>query len=275
MKRSILLLFVALNLVSCAGKETSPDAILAKATAQLNTWETLSFTAVTNNTDIYKSATSTFYNLKRVNYEPHLKLFFSKEMNKEITIYYKLTSLAVVEDQKKKITSFDYGKDRSIPKYLDAYMSDDDNLLVTTKLLKQFKDAIVFVEKSEVDGQSAYVYQFQNYKLWLDAKQATPLKLEIDNGTLGQKEIVYTGVAFNEPMNEDLFTHPQKQGYVSTVFGIKKEPMLNVKAPDWTLLDVEGKKVTLKDFKGAPLFLEAWVSSCSHCMESLPKIKET
>ena len=276
MKLYILVLIVAFNLVSCAGNEKlqSPDKVLAKATEQLNNWETLSFTAATTNTDIHKPATSTVYKLQRVKYEPHLKLFFFKEMNKEVSIYYKLTSLAVVEDQKKKVTTFDYGKDRSIPKYLDAYMSDDDNLLVTTKLMNQFKNDISFVEQSDFNDRPAYVYKFQNYKLWLDAKQATPLKLEIDKGTSGKKEIVYDALAFNEPMSEDVFTHKEKDGYVSAVFGIKKEPMLNVKAPDWSLLDLNGKKVSLNDFKGSPIFLEAWVSSCNHCMESLPKVKQ-
>ena len=218
MKLYILLLSVTLSLLSCAGNDSSSEDVLAKATEQLNNWETISFTAATSNTDIYKPATSTVYKLKRVNYEPHLKLFFFKEMNKEVSIYYKLTSLAVVENQKKKITTFDYGKDRSIPKYLEAYMSDDDNLLFIAELLSKFKNEFSFVEKSDFNDRQAYVYKLQNYKLWLDAKDATPLKFEIDDGAAGQKEIVYTGVVFNEPMSEDLFTHPEKEGYVSSVF---------------------------------------------------------
>ena len=274
MKLYILFLSVAFNLVSCAGNETAPETILTKATEQLNQWETLSFTAETTATDINKPATSTVYKLKRVKYEPHLKLFFFKEMNKEVSIYYKLASLAVVENQKKKITTFDYGKDRSIPKYLDAYMGDDDNLLFPAELLSKFKNEFSFVEKSDLNGKLAYVYMLKEYKIWLDAKDATPLKFEIDNGKAGKKEIVYTSVVYNEPMSEDLFTHEEKAGYVSSVFGIKKEPMLNVKAPDWSLLDLDGKKVSLNAFTGSPIFMEAWVSSCSHCMESLPKIKQ-
>ena len=274
MKLNILLFCIALNIVSCANNDKAHNEILTKANEQLNNWETLSFTAATTNTDNNKPATSTVYKLKRVNYEPHLKLFFFKEMNKEVSIYYKLTSLAVVENQKKKITTFDYGKDRSIPKYLDAYMSDDDNLLFTAELLDKFKDEFSFVEEAEVSGREAYVYQLKDYKLWLDANNASPLKLEIKEGGALQKEIRYDAVVFNKPMEEELFTHPEKEGYVSAVFGIKKEPMLNVKAPDWTLQDLNGKQVSLKDFKGSPIFLEAWLSSCSHCMESLPKIKQ-
>lgn len=276
MKLYILFLFVALNLLSCAEEEKiqSSEKILNQAFEQFNNWETLSFKASTTNTDIYKPFTTTVYKLKKVPYEPHLKLFFFKEMNKDVGIYYKLTSLVVVENKKKKITSFDYGNDRSIPKYLDAYMGDDDNLLVTTTLLNEFKDDIVYVEQSTFNDRQAYIYKFQNYKLWLDATNATPLKLEIDNGTSGMKEIVYADVVFNDAMDDDTFTHKETEGFVSSVFGVKKEPMLNVKAPDWHLMDLDGKEVSLADFKGSPIFMEAWVSSCSHCMESLPKIKQ-
>lgn len=276
MKPYLLVLSVIFNLMSCAesGNKLSSDEVLAKTAKQLNNWETISFTAETTNSDKKKPSTSTVYKLKKVNYEPHLKLFFFKEMNQQVSIYYKLTSLAVVEDLKKKITTFDYGNDRSIPKYLEAYMGDDDNLLTTAKLINQNINEITFVEQSTFKGHKAYVYKFKNYKLWLDSKTAIPLKLEIDNGKSGKKEIVYSDLAYNEPMDEDVFTHPEKDGYVSAVFGIKKEPMLNLKAPEWSLSDVDGKTVSLKDFKGTPIFLEAWVSSCSHCMESLPKIKQ-
>ncbi|MBO3099725.1 redoxin family protein [Gelidibacter pelagius] len=274
MKLYILVLSVVLSLFSCAGNENlqSPDEVLSKTSEKLNTWETISFTASTKSPS--RPSTQTIYKLKRVNYEPHLKLFFFKEMNQETAIYYKLASLAVVEDKKNKITIFDYGKDRSIPRYLEAYMGDDDNLLVTARLMNQFKEDIVYVEQTNFNDRHAYVYTFDKYKIWIDAKLATPLKLEIANGTSGKKEIVYDGLVFNDPMDDDTFTHEEKEGYVSSVFGIKKEPMLNVKAPDWSLLDLDGKKVSLSDFRGAPIFLEAWTSSCDHCMASLPKVKE-
>ncbi|MEO8933617.1 MAG: redoxin family protein [Xanthomarina sp.] len=276
MKLYVLVLSMAFNLFSCSDyeKNQSPDKILEKAFKQLNNWETISFTAETTNSDKTKASTSTVYKLKRVNYEPHLKLFFSKEMNKDITIYYKLASLVVVEDKKMKITNFDYNQDTSIPKYLVAYMGDDDNLLVTSKLMNQFKDDMVYVEQVLFNNEQAYVYTFKNYKLWLDIKKATPLKFEITNGTSVKKEIVYKALVFNEVMNDDVFSPKDKEGYVSTVYGVKKEPMLNVKAPDWSLMDLDGKKVSLNTFLGTPVFIEAWVSSCGHCMESVPKVKQ-
>lgn len=274
MKFYILLFSLVFTVLSCDQNGTPPDEVLAKATSQLNKWQTLSFTATTRHIGNNKASTSTVYKLKKVNYEPHLKLFFFKEMNKNVSIYYKLASLAVVEDQKKKITTFDYGNDRSIPKYLEAYMGDDDNLLVTTTLMNDHINEIIYDKQSTFNDRKAYIFKFKNYKLWLDVDSALPLKFEIDEGTSGKKEIVYDVVAYNEPMEEELFTHPDRSDYVSSVYGVKKEPMLHTRAPDWSLADLEGKQVSLNDFKGRPIFLEAWVSSCSHCMESLPKIKQ-
>lgn len=275
MKLYLLFISFVFNFFSCADTSNlpSPDDVLKEATEKLDTWETLSYTA-TNKGDKTKPVLTTEYKLKKVGYEPHLKMFFFKEMNNSVSIYYKLASLAVVEDQKKKITTFDYDNDRSVPRYLKTYMGDDDNLMVTFKLLKENRSNIDYIKQTDIKDRKAYQYKFQNYTLWLDVKEATPLKMEINTGASNKKDILYEDIVFNEEMNEDTFTHPKKEGYVSSVFGIKKEPMLNVPAPDWTLTDVNGKKVALEDFKGSPIFLEAWVSSCDHCMKSLPKIKQ-
>lgn len=270
------ILLSLLTLLSCKENEElpAPDLVLHQTLKQLNNWETLSFTSTTKPSAAKPSVTSTVYKLKKVGYEPHLKLFFYKEMNQETSIYYKLASLAVVENKKNKITTFDYNNDRSVPKYLNAYMGDDDNLWGTVKKLNKYRNEIDFLEKSNDNGIPVYIYRFADYKLWVNAKEAVPVKIEMPDGKGGTKEITYSKLSFNEPLDEAIFTHPSKEGYVTSVFGIKKEPMLNIKAPAWTLLDVEGNKVSLDDFKGSPIFLKAWVSSCSHCMASLPKIKQ-
>ena len=265
-----LIMIITLGSCGIADNKKSPEQVLSEASKLLDSWETVHYSATTLNN---KTTHTNVYNLKKVSYEPHLNLFFSKEIDKEITIYYKLASLKVVEDRKKKITTFDYANDRSVPKYLESYMGADDTILFLKSLLTQFKEDIVYLEELDFSGKAAYVYKFQNYKLWIDATQAIPLKLEIAEKKMGTKRIIYNEVVFNEKMEDATFTHIDKDDYISSVFGIKKEPLLNTKAPHWTLKDLNGKEVTLKEFKGSPIFLEAWVSSCSHCMESIPRVK--
>lgn len=275
MKLYLLFFSLAFNFFSCVDEANlpSPENVLQEVTEKLNSWKTVSYTA-TNMSSGSKSNLITKYKLKKVGYEPHLKLFFFKEMNHVVSIYYKLASLTVVEDQKKKITTFDYDNDRSVPRYLQTYMGDDDNLIVISEMLKESRNTIDSIKQETFRDRKAYVYKFQNHTLWLDVKEATPLKMDINTRASGKKEIVFEDLVFNETMDEDTFTHPKKEGYVASVFGIKKEPMLNVPAPNWSLLNLQGEEVSLGDFKGSPVFLEAWVSSCSHCMASLPKIKQ-
>lgn len=41
-------------------------------------------------------------------------------------------------------------------------------------------------------------------------------------------------------------------------------------APDFTILDQEGKEVKLSDFKGRPIVLNFWATWCHYCKEEMP-----
>lgn len=44
----------------------------------------------------------------------------------------------------------------------------------------------------------------------------------------------------------------------------------NELAPDFTMEDADGKAVKLSDFKGKPVILNFWASSCSYCKAEMP-----
>jgi thiol-disulfide isomerase/thioredoxin len=46
------------------------------------------------------------------------------------------------------------------------------------------------------------------------------------------------------------------------------------KAPDFSLLDLEGKTVTLKDFKGKYVYLDTWSTTCGPCLREIPYLEE-
>lgn len=45
---------------------------------------------------------------------------------------------------------------------------------------------------------------------------------------------------------------------------------MNQAAPDFTMEDAQGKEVKLSDFKGKPVVLNFWASSCSYCKAEMP-----
>jgi peroxiredoxin len=46
------------------------------------------------------------------------------------------------------------------------------------------------------------------------------------------------------------------------------------KAPDFTLLDLNGKAVTLRDFKGKFVYLDTWSTTCEPCLNEIPYLEK-
>lgn len=46
------------------------------------------------------------------------------------------------------------------------------------------------------------------------------------------------------------------------------------RAPDFTLTNLEGKSVSLSDFRGKPLLLNFWATSCPPCRYEMPFLQE-
>jgi thiol-disulfide isomerase/thioredoxin len=51
-------------------------------------------------------------------------------------------------------------------------------------------------------------------------------------------------------------------------------PLRGKPAPDFTLINLDGKKVSLKDFKGHPLLLNFWGTYCDPCKIEMPWLEE-
>lgn len=52
------------------------------------------------------------------------------------------------------------------------------------------------------------------------------------------------------------------------------DSMLNDKAPDFVLKDINGKTVSLVDYKGKVLILDFWATWCVPCRESFPDVQK-
>jgi len=74
-----------------------------------------------------------------------------------------------------------------------------------------------------------------------------------------------------------LFLEPQKE-YVERSLAAERRKMElqsgNVEAPDFTLNNVEGKPVSLRDFRGKWVIIDFWGSWCPWCIKGFPKLKD-
>lgn len=51
-------------------------------------------------------------------------------------------------------------------------------------------------------------------------------------------------------------------------------PRVGKSAPDFELLDLEGKSIKLSNLKGQPVFINFWATWCPPCREEMPLIEE-
>lgn len=47
-------------------------------------------------------------------------------------------------------------------------------------------------------------------------------------------------------------------------------PKIGDKAPDFTLIDIDGKNVSLRDFSGKPVVINTWNLNCIECKREMP-----
>jgi peroxiredoxin len=53
-----------------------------------------------------------------------------------------------------------------------------------------------------------------------------------------------------------------------------EKPKNDVPAPDFTLVDAAGRRVSLKDFHGKVVFLNFWATWCGPCRDEMPMMEE-
>ncbi|GHE57664.1 peroxiredoxin family protein [Roseivirga thermotolerans] len=66
-----------------------------------------------------------------------------------------------------------------------------------------------------------------------------------------------------------------RQAKISTFEKMKgSDFMLNKKAPDFTLKNLEGNSINLQDFKGQYVLLNFWFAACKPCIMEMPELNE-
>lgn len=77
------------------------------------------------------------------------------------------------------------------------------------------------------------------------------------------------------PLLAYIFTNQAKGVEDSLLLKAKIQPLKeNKKAPDFSLEDLKGRKISFNHFKGKVVFLNFWATWCGPCKEEMPSIED-
>lgn len=80
-------------------------------------------------------------------------------------------------------------------------------------------------------------------------------------------------VTLNPGKDADAYIASLQKVFIDQIKTHVSPLMVNKAAPDFTVTDVNGKKVSLADFKGKTIILDFWATWCGPCVESFPAMQ--
>ncbi|OQX89030.1 hypothetical protein B6D60_00300 [candidate division KSB1 bacterium 4484_87] len=142
--------------------------------------------------------------------------------------------------------------------------------------LPVFEEAVKIMDRKSGDVNQRYV---QTLLETGNSEQALNFMKELIPAGLGFPGIeekfkqAYAAVKGSDEDAGELLAKLQKKGKEKLFSDLKKE-MIDTPAPDFTLVDMEGKDISLKDLRGKIIITDFWATWCGPCKASFPGMQK-
>lgn len=82
--------------------------------------------------------------------------------------------------------------------------------------------------------------------------------------------LVFLATVFTLSAQEEMNLNKAEQLFYDSGFGVLKE---NTEAPDFNVRSLEGKSVSLSDYRGKVVLINLWATWCPPCREEMPSMQ--